>query len=644
VYAALPNAPLRFGGERRYAGLSMHSPPGARPAAEGPQARPRFLRAVEFTTELVVGLLEGQGVLGEESRKDAIAREAVQRARLLRERAQIAGRALDNVEVSPIEIVASLRLPDARRPSETLDEDKTALAVARALGLGYRKIDRLKLDAKLITRTISRPFARKRGVLPLAREDGALVVAVSNPFDHALFEELRSLVRAEIVPILSAPSDIQRCIAEVYGFRMSIDAAHGQISAQTADIKNLEQFVNLSRLDALEASSEPVVAAAEFLLLYAFEQRASDIHIEPNREESVIRLRIDGVLHPVYRIPKAVHAALTNRFKVMARLDIASRKPLDGRLRTARGAGEMELRVSTVPTAFGDKIVIRVLDPSVLVRDIVELGFFPAEREELERWLRRPHGLVVVTGPTGSGKTTTLYSALQALASPEVNVVTVEDPIEMVHEGFNQIQADTHTGTSFAEALRHVLRQDPDVIMVGEIRDGETAAQAVQASLTGHLVLSTLHTNDTVGAIARLGHLGVPGYLVAATLVGVISQRLVRNVCPACGRDVVLTADEVAELDVVHPEEQAGKLLARRGAGCAKCRYTGYYGRSGIFEVLPVNARLRRLVSDGATPDALLRTARQDGLRPLRDHAIRKVAAGATTLEEALRATADAER
>ncbi|HVY46277.1 MAG TPA: GspE/PulE family protein, partial [Minicystis sp.] len=521
--------------------------------------------------------------------------------------------------------------------------DRIAALVARALGIGYRKIDRLKLDAKLITHTISRPFARKRGVLPLERKGDALVVAVANPFDHALFEELRSLVRAEVEPILSAPSDVQRCIAEVYGFRMSIDAAHGQIAAGRADVKNLEQFVNLSRLDQLEASSEPVVAAAEFLLLYAFEQRASDIHIEPRRDESVIRLRIDGVLHAVYRIPKAVHAALTNRFKVMARLDIASRKPLDGRLRTARGAGEMELRVSTVPTAFGDKVVVRVLDPGALVQDLAGLGFLPDERAHVEAWLARPHGLVVVTGPTGSGKTTTLYSALQAIASPDVNVVTIEDPIEMVHEGLNQIQADAHTGTSFVEALRHVLRQDPDVIMVGEVRDGETAAQAVQAALTGHLVLTTLHTNDAVGAIARLGHLGVPGFLVAATLVGVVAQRLVRSVCSSCGGDVTLTVDEIAALGVTHADDYENKLLARRGPGCAKCRYTGYYGRSGVFEVLPIGPRLRRLVADGAPPEALARTARQDGLRPLRAHAIAKVAAGVTTIEEALRATADAE-
>jgi general secretion pathway protein E len=303
----------------------------------------------------------------------------------------------------------------------------------------------------------------------------------------------------------------------------------------------------------------------------------------------------------------------------------------------------MELRVSTIPTAFGDKIVVRILDPQVLVRDLSELGFLPDEREAFERWLLRPHGLIVVTGPTGSGKTTTLYSALQALASPEINIVTIEDPIEMVNEQFNQIAANPKTGTGFAEALRHVLRQDPDVVMVGEVRDAETAAQAVQAALTGHLVLTTLHTSDTVGAVARLRDLGVPGFLIAATLTGVVAQRLVRQVCPACAEDVPLTADQVAELGVRHPEDHAGRLLARRGKGCAKCRFTGFYGRTGIFEILEVNPRLRHLVAEGATPEVLARTARQDGLRPLREHAILKVASGATSFEEAMRSTADAE-
>ncbi len=605
---------------------------------------PKNFRASDYTLEFVADVLAKQGILTEEARRTAFARENVQRARLLRDSSsRLGGRGLRRAELSPVELLASFQFPDARRDSELVDEDKATQAVATALGVPYRKIDPLKLDGQLITRTLSRPFARKHAVLPLERKNGALVVAAANPFDRELFENLRGLVGSQIEPVLAAPSDIHRAIAEVYGFREQIREAQTQLTIGGPDVGNLEQFVNLSGLEALEASSEPVIAAVEYLLHYAFEQRASDIHVEPRREESIIRMRIDGMLHPVYRIPKMVHGAISNRFKIMARLDIAARKPQDGRIRTARGDAEMELRVSTVPTAFGDKIVIRILDPQVMVRDLSELGFLPDERDWFEGWLERPHGLVVVTGPTGSGKTTTLYSGLQALASPEINVVTIEDPIEMVHEDFNQIAANPRTGTGFADALRHVLRQDPDVIMVGEVRDGETATQAVQAALTGHLVLTTLHTNDSVGAVARLCDLGVPPFLVAATLTGVAAQRLVRLVCPSCAEDVLLTADQVQGLGVPHPEDFAGKLVTRRGGGCAKCRYTGYYGRAGIFEVLPVNARLRHLIAEGATPEVLRRTARQDGLRSLREHAVRKVAAGVTSFEEATRATSDAE-
>ncbi len=607
---------------------------------------PRTYRATDYTLELVADLLAKQGLLTDDARRTAFARENVQRARLLREQAtRGGGRGLRRAELSPVEVLASFRFPDARRDSEIVDEDKATQAIAVAVGIPYRKIDPLKLDAQLITRTLSRPFARRHGVLPLERRNGSIVVATANPFDRELFENLRGLTGGEIEPVLSSPSDIHRAISEIYGFRQQISQASVQLQegAAAPDVTNLEQFVNLSGFDALEASSEPVVAAVEYLLHYAFEQRASDIHIEPRREESIIRMRIDGVLHPIHRIPKSVHGAIANRFKIMSRLDISLKRPQDGRIRTARGDTEMELRVSTIPTTFGDKIVVRVLDPNVLVRDLSELGFLPDERDVFERWLVRPHGLVLVTGPTGSGKTTTLYSALQALASPEVNVVTIEDPIEMVHEDFNQVAANPKTGTGFAEALRHVLRQDPDVVMVGEVRDGETAAQAVQAALTGHMVLTTLHTNDTVGAIARMRDLGVPGFLIAPTLTGVVAQRLVRQVCPSCASDVLLTADEVHALGVPHPEDYAGTLVARRGQGCAKCRFTGYYGRTGIFEVLGVNPRLRHLVAENATPEILLRTARQDGLRSLREHAVRKVAAGVTSFEEAMRVTADVE-
>jgi general secretion pathway protein E len=603
----------------------------------------RSHRASDFSLEFVTDALLRQGILREEDRRTAAARENVQRAKLLREQNGRDGRGLRRADLSPIELLASFGFADARREADRIDEDKATKVVAEAVGVPYVKIDPLKLDVQLITRTLSRPFARKHAVLPLEKRNGALVVATANPFDRELFENLHGLTGMAVEPVLSAPADIHRAIAEIYGFREQIREAQVRVGGGSIDVGNLEQFVNLTGLEALEASSEPIVAAVEYLFHYAFEQRASDIHVEPRREETIIRMRIDGMLHPVYRVPKGVHGAIANRLKIMSRLDIAARRPQDGRIRTARGDTEMELRVSTIPTAFGDKIVVRVLDQQVLVRDLSELGFLPDERDRFERWLERPHGMVVVTGPTGSGKTTTLYSALEALASPEINIVTIEDPIEMVHEEFNQIAANPKTGTGFAEALRHVLRQDPDVVMVGEVRDGETATQAVQAALTGHLVLTTLHTSDAVGAVARLRDLGVPGFLIAATLTGVVAQRLVRGVCPNCAEDVLLTADQVAELGVRHPEEHAGKLIARRGVGCPKCRYTGFFGRTGIFEVLAVNHRLRHLIAEGATPEVLARTARQDGLRTLREHAVLKVAAGATSFEEAMRSTADAE-
>jgi len=603
----------------------------------------RTHRASDFTLEFVSDALQRKGILREEDRKTASARENVQRAKLLRETSGRGGRALRRADLSPVELLASFAFSDARREADRIDEDRITKVLAEAIGLPYVKIDPLKLDVQLITRTLSRPFARKHAVLPLERRSGTLVVATANPFDRELFENLHGLTGMAIEPVLSAPADIHRAIAEIYGFREQIKEAQIQVGGGIVDVGNLEQFVNLSGLEVLEASSEPIVAAVEYLFHYAFEQRASDIHVEPRRDETIIRMRIDGVLHPVYRIPKGVHGAIANRLKIMSRLDIAARRPQDGRIRTARGDTEMELRVSTIPTAFGDKIVVRVLDQQVLVRDLSELGFLPDERDRFERWLERPHGLVIVTGPTGSGKTTTLYSALEALASPEINIVTIEDPIEMVHEEFNQIAANPKTGTGFADALRHVLRQDPDVVMVGEVRDGETATQAVQASLTGHLVLTTLHTSDAVGAVARLRDLGVPGFLIAATLTGVVAQRLVRGVCPNCAEDVLLTADQVAELGVRHPEEHAGKLIARRGVGCPKCRYTGFFGRTGLFEILSVNHRLRHLIAEGATPEVLARTARQDGLRTLREHAVLKVASGATSFEEAMRSTSDSE-
>jgi general secretion pathway protein E len=599
-------------------------------------------RASELDFEHLLGLMLELKAITDDQRRLAGQRERLHRTRLLDAPSRKA-LGLRSADLSPIELLASFQFPDARKRGDVLDEDRVVGIVAAYADVPHRRIDRLSLDPTLITRTFSRAYARKHGILPLEMHASRLVLAVSNPFDEELFQSIRSLVRREVEVVLAGPSEIQRAIAEIYGFRASIQHAQAQAGGRRGN-GDLEQFIELATAHELDPAAAPIVSAVDFILNYAFDQRASDIHVEPQREESVVRMRIDGVLHNIYRIPRSLHAPLTNRIKIMSRLDISSRKPQDGRIRVGRGDTDLDLRVSALPTTFGDKIVVRVLDPAMLLRDVAELGFLEDEKATLEGWLARPNGLVLVTGPTGSGKTTTLYSALRAIATPELNVLTLEDPIEVVMDGITQVAANVKTGTSFAEALRHVLRQDPDVLMIGEIRDRETAEHALQAALTGHLVLSTLHTNDSVGAVARLSELGAPPFLVAATLAGVIAQRLVRKVCAACGEDVVLTVDEMADLGVRHPDEYAGQLLARRGAGCPRCRFTGYYGRSAVFEMFGASTRMKQLIAEGVTPEALHRAARQDGLRTLRDHAVRKVALGVTALDEALRVTADLER
>jgi general secretion pathway protein E len=601
---------------------------------------PEQRTALAFSVELVLAVLQAAGAIDEPTRREAITKEHAQRGRILKERGggKVGG---PRYVVSPIELVASLALRD---PSGTvLDEDRITDLVGRGIGVPTRKIDPLKLDMPLITRTVSRAYARTHACLPLQKVGDALELAVANPWDRELAENLRHLVGAEIRPVLCSKSDILRAITDVYGFKTSVTAAlTEQGTGSSVDVGNLEQLVKLSDHESLEADDRPVINAVEYLLHYAYDQRASDIHIEPKRERSQIRLRIDGVLHDIYSIPKAVHAPMVARLKLLARMDIAEkRRPQDGRIKTSRNGREVELRVSTVPVAFGEKLVVRIFDPQVLLQDLAEVGFYPEEQQVFETWIAQPHGLILVTGPTGSGKTTTLYSALRVLAQPDVNVVTIEDPVEMVHEPFNQINIQTAIDLTFAQALRHVLRQDPDVIMVGEIRDPETAQNAVQAALTGHLVLSTLHTNDAASAVVRLRDLGVAPFLVANTLVGVMAQRLVRKVCSHCAQEVPLSADELASLGVVHAEDHVGKVRGRRGAGCAKCRGTGYFGRSGIFELLDVDPRMRKLVAEGADSHAISDLARSSGMRSLRDHALRKLGDGVTTFEEIVRATAE---
>ncbi|MDP9149036.1 MAG: GspE/PulE family protein, partial [Myxococcota bacterium] len=531
---------------------------------------------------------------------------------------------------------------DARVP---LTERTVMQALAQHVGLPFVDLDPLKIDAKLAPQLLSRPFARRHAALIIAADERTVTVAVADPLDRALVEALEAHVRREPRLVIATPSEIQRLITDFYGFRGAVDAAEQQASA-VVDIGNLERYVKLKRVEEIEASDSHVISAVEYLLHYALDQRASDIHIEPRREQSVVRMRIDGVLHNVHTLPKVVHTAIVSRVKTLARLDIAEkRRPQDGRIKTARGDREVEMRVSTIAVAFGEKLVIRVFDPSALLRDLADLGMFEGQLQVADRFLTRPHGLLLVTGPTGSGKTTTLYAALRSIAAPEVNVVTVEDPIEIVVDHFNQVAVQPKIGFAFADALRHVLRQDPDVIMVGEVRDTETAQVALQAALTGHLVLATLHTNDAATAITRLLEMGVDPFVLSSTLVGVIAQRLVRTVCASCRVETFLTQDQMTLIGLdVHDLGAGGQqhdLMVAVGEGCVQCRTTGLLGRTGVFEVLEVDDKIRKLVVSRGTAREITAQARHDGLLTLREAAIKKLAKGLTSFEEVLRVTTE---
>ena len=594
----------------------------------------------EYTVDFLAGILLREELITERQREDVVRNEQAIRKRILRKKAASMRARQVRYEVSPAEVIAAsgFNMPDGR----PLTEDRIMVALSSFAGLEYFKLDPLKLNERLITETMSRPFARRHVCLPIERAaNGVVIFAVDNPFDLDLQESLRTLVPGGYELRLTSKTDILRIITDVYGFRRAVVAAEAKI-AGGVEIGNLEQLVQLSLVEDLEATDQHVVSAVEFLLRYAFEQRASDIHLEPKREEAHVRLRIDGVLHTVYRMPTVVHRAMVSRLKTLARMDIAERRrPQDGRIKTSSGDGrETELRVSAVPIAFGEKIVMRVFDPNTMKLDLESLGFFESELHLWQDFIARTHGLVLITGPTGSGKTTTLYSTLRLISSPDVNVTTIEDPIEMVDPTFNQILVQRKIDVTFAHALRSVLRQDPDIIMVGEIRDGDTAEMAVQAALTGHLVFSTVHTNDAPSAIVRLLDLGVPPFLISSTLVGVMAQRLVRKICEYCKKPATLTRDEAALLGL-DVGADGRELPVSYGEGCSHCRGTGFYGRAGVFEVMPVDSSLRAMISDGANGDELRAEAIANGMVSLRDAGIRKLALGITSFDEVLRILGD---
>ncbi len=542
--------------------------------------------------------------------------------------------------ISFIDVILYLKLERTGEPGKIIDEDLIYSALAEAWKIPYRKIDPLKLELNLVTGTISKSFAAKHLLLPLMIEEGKLIVATPDPFNYEAIKDVEMVSKLKVKTVLSSKSDIEKLISEFFGFRHSISAAEDLFSTKGIDIGNLEQFVSLKSFDELPATDQHIVNAVNHLFSYSFDQQASDIHIEPKRDICLVRMRIDGVLHTVYKLPKNLHNAVISRIKSLSRLDMAEkRRPQDGRIKMEKDDKEVEIRVSTIPVAFGEKVVLRIMDPDVLFQDLEYLGFFEEDFERYKKLITMPFGIVLVTGPTGSGKSTTLYSSLRMLSSPEVNITTIEDPIEMIHEEFNQIAVQPAINVTFGSVLRNILRQDPDIIMVGEIRDLETAQAAVQAALTGHLVLSTLHTNDAATTVFRLLDLGIPPYLIHSSLNGIVAQRLVRKICPYCVQDFEMDAKELADLGL--KIQSQGIIRLKHGKGCSKCRNTGYKGRTGIYEIMPYSESLKLLTAGDASLDNLRKKAVEEGLVLLRENGIKKMLSGQTTYQEILRVTWD---
>ncbi|PXW98776.1 general secretion pathway protein E [Sphaerotilus hippei] len=527
-----------------------------------------------------------------------------------------------------------------RHSGTVLDLEALTRWLAQRTGLPYLRIDPLKVDVARVTDVMSQAYADKRRVLPVQVGAHEITVATSDPQAVDWVPEIAAHTRKTVRLVVANPVDIARYTDEFYRLAHSVRAA--QKSGEVSTVVNFEQLVELGKHRQLDANDQGVVQVVDWLWTYAFEQRASDIHVEPRRDQCAIRLRIDGVLHTVYQLPQTVMAAVTARIKLLGRMDVVERRRAqDGRIKTRNARGdEVEMRLSTLPTAFGEKLVMRIFDPDTAVQPVQALGFGARESERWQHLIGQSHGIILVTGPTGSGKTTTLYATLKRLATDEVNVCTIEDPIEMIEPAFNQTQVQPALDLDFATGLRSLMRQDPDIIMVGEIRDLETAEMAVQAALTGHLVFSTLHTNDAASAITRLLDLGVPAYLINATVIGVLAQRLVRQLCPACREpDERVGVEQLrAVMPLWQPPEPAA-FRPHRPVGCPDCRMTGYRGRRGLFELLTVSEAVRGAVKEVPDLDGLRQRALSEGMQPLRSAGLDLVAAGGTTIDEVLKAS-----
>jgi general secretion pathway protein E len=555
--------------------------------------------------------------------------------------ALIAERRLSRNDAHPLVAVASQNWKSLLPPYKPLHLETLTEWLAGHTGLEYFHIDPLKIDFSGVTDIMSNDYASRFGILPVQVTPREVVIATAEPFLRDWEKVLKHILRKEIRRVVATPVDISRYLVEFYNLARSVKTAVQKGQHGVSGQASFEQLVDMGKSNRqFDANDQHIVHIVDWLWQYAFEQRASDIHIEPRRDMGIVRFRIDGILHQVYQIPMSVMTAMTSRIKILGRMDVVEkRRPQDGRIKTRTAEGqEVELRLSTLPTAFGEKLVMRIFDPEVLVRDFSELGFSSEDRARWEQMTIQPNGIILVTGPTGSGKTTTLYSTLKHLATPEVNVCTIEDPIEMVEPAFNQMQVQHGIDLEFVDGLRALMRQDPDIIMVGEIRDLETADMAIQASLTGHLVLSTLHTNDAPSAITRLLDLGVPPYMINATLLGVMGQRLVRTLCPHCKQPQPLEANESELWDnLVAPWKSNRPSQLQHQTGCLECRMTGYSGRIGIYEILLMSPELRKHVTPTTDVARIREVAYSEGMKPLRISGAMKVAAGVTTLDEVIK-------
>ena len=516
-----------------------------------------------------------------------------------------------------------LALPasNTQHPLETIaahgpDLETLTAWLAQHAGQPYLRIDPLKIDVAAVVPLMSHAFAQRHAILAVAVDTHTVTVASAQPLVSSWEAGLAQVLKRSIKRVVANPQDIARCISEFYRLAKSVSGADQKVAAP-GNVEWLNLGAGEQEPDANDAH---IVNIVDWLLQYAFGQRASDIHIEPGREQGRVRFRIDGLLHDVYQFPPQVTMAVVSRLKSLGRMNVAEkRRPQDGRIKTKSPAGaEVELRLSTLPTAFGEKLVMRIFDPQVLLKGFDQLGLSVDDQQRWHAMTSQTNGIILVTGPTGSGKTSTLYSTLRQLATREVNLCTVEDPVEMVEPAFNQMQVQHNIDLTFASGIRALLRQDPDIIMIGEIRDQETAEMAIQAALTGHLVLSTLHTNDAPSAISRLQELGIAHYLIKATLLGVMAQRLVRVLCPHCKRS---TGD------------------AHEAIGCGECRNSGYRGRAGVYEVMVLDESIKALITPGADVQTLRRAAVAQGMRSLRMAGVSKAQAGLTTMAEVLRVT-----